>query len=246
MKNYIQDGQAVDFVAPAGGAVSGVPLIVGGLAVMPIHSAAAGYPCVGATGGVYSLAKKSTDTPVQFQPAFWDEANGHVTTSADDGQGTDFAYIGNFMNAELSGSTVADVRLSAAASVSITLNYAGDALIDFVAPSGGVTEGAPLIEGNMFIIPTADAAQAEPTTGLIAGTHKLAKKGTDEPAQLQAAYWDPVNDRVTVSTDNGLTDASYVGFYKIGVFTQALGTGTDEAYVRLTGIPVAAEVEAAD
>nr|WP_067285741.1 DUF2190 family protein [Marinobacterium profundum] len=107
MKNWTSNGEIVTFTAPAGGAVSGTPLVVGSLVVIPAFSAAATYECEGNTCGVYELPKKSTDTPAQFAKAYWDETNGEVTTTA-----TDNTLIGVFMDTLLTGTTVAEVRLN--------------------------------------------------------------------------------------------------------------------------------------
>lgn len=107
MKNFVQKGDIVSFVAPAGGVTSGVPVVVGSLVVIPAFSAAAGYDCEGATTGVYDLPKKSTDVVTQFAPAYWDEANTELTVTA-----TDNTLIGVFMDALASGTTEAVVRLN--------------------------------------------------------------------------------------------------------------------------------------
>jgi predicted RecA/RadA family phage recombinase len=56
---------------------------------------------------VFSLPKKSTDTPTQFAKAYWDATNGEVTTTA-----TDNTLIGVFMHAHETGTTEADIRLN--------------------------------------------------------------------------------------------------------------------------------------
>ena len=107
MKNFVQSGDVVTFTAPTGGAASGIPLVVGSLVVIPAFSAAEGYECEGVTTGVFSLPKKSTDTPAQFDKAYWDTTNGEVTTTA-----TDNTLIGAFMHAHEAGTTEADIRLN--------------------------------------------------------------------------------------------------------------------------------------
>lgn len=113
MKNWKGEGQAVTFIAPADGVTSGVPVIVGGLFLIPAYSAAKDYECEGLTSGVFELEKVSTDTPTQFAAAYWDPTAEKVTTAADDGEQspTAFAKIGVFMNAQLTATTVADIRL---------------------------------------------------------------------------------------------------------------------------------------
>lgn len=54
-KNYVQDGKAPTFTAPAGGVESGVPVEIGDLVVVPLVSAAVGEEFAGMLGGVWSL-----------------------------------------------------------------------------------------------------------------------------------------------------------------------------------------------
>ncbi|SEG12409.1 DUF2190 family protein [Marinobacterium lutimaris] len=110
MKNFVQKGETVDFIAPTGGAAAGIPLVVGSLVVIPVLSVPEGYECVGTVEGVFNLPKLSTDTPGQFGKAYWDATNGYVTTTA-----TDNTEIGVFMEALASGTTEADVRLNGVA-----------------------------------------------------------------------------------------------------------------------------------
>jgi predicted RecA/RadA family phage recombinase len=107
MKNFVEAGDTVTFIAPTGGAVSGTPLVIGSLVVIPAWSAAEGFECEGVTCGVYALPKKSTDTPDQFAKAYWDETNGEVTTTD-----TDNTLIGVFMHTLVTGTTEAHVRLN--------------------------------------------------------------------------------------------------------------------------------------
>jgi len=106
MKNFVQRGDTVTFIAPTGGAASGIPLVVNKLVVIPVFSAAEGYECEGTTTGVYALPKASTTTPAQFDTAYWDATNGEVTTEANGN-----TKIGVFMHALDAGTAEADVRL---------------------------------------------------------------------------------------------------------------------------------------
>lgn len=55
-KNYVQSGSAPTFIAPAGGVLSGVPVAINDLVVVPLDDAAEGEPFVGHTGGVWNVA----------------------------------------------------------------------------------------------------------------------------------------------------------------------------------------------
>lgn len=55
-KNFVQDGDVLTLVAPVGGVVSGVPVAIGQLVVVPITSAAEGEKFGGKTNGVWNVA----------------------------------------------------------------------------------------------------------------------------------------------------------------------------------------------
>jgi predicted RecA/RadA family phage recombinase len=55
--NYRGEGEVMTFTAPVGGVVSGVPVLIGSLLVLPIESAAAGVSFAGAVGGVWYVPK---------------------------------------------------------------------------------------------------------------------------------------------------------------------------------------------
>lgn len=105
MKNFVQNGEVLSFTAPAGGAVSGVPLQVGDMIVIPAFSAAAGYDCEGVTVGVFSLPKKAADVAEELVEAYWDAANGEVTIATG-------VLFGVFTEAAAAATTECNVRLN--------------------------------------------------------------------------------------------------------------------------------------
>jgi len=54
-KNYVCDGNAMPFIAPAGGVVSGTPVVIVSLLVVPLEDAAEGAEFTGALSGVFEL-----------------------------------------------------------------------------------------------------------------------------------------------------------------------------------------------
>lgn len=54
-KNYVQDGQQITLIAPAGGVESGKPYAIGSLVVVALIDAAEGEPFSAAPGGVWEL-----------------------------------------------------------------------------------------------------------------------------------------------------------------------------------------------
>lgn len=54
-KNFVCEGRQMSFVAPAGGVVSGTPIKIGSLTVVPLESALVGDEFTGALSGVWLL-----------------------------------------------------------------------------------------------------------------------------------------------------------------------------------------------
>ena len=82
MKNFVQEGHALDYVAPAGGVVSGEPLLIGTVLVIPAITAPEGAPFSGWIEGVYTLPC-ATGTVWDLNVAlYWDATNKRVTTTA--------------------------------------------------------------------------------------------------------------------------------------------------------------------
>ena len=54
-KNYVEDGQQITLIAPAGGVESGKPYAIGSLVVVALIDAAEGEPFSAAPGGVWEL-----------------------------------------------------------------------------------------------------------------------------------------------------------------------------------------------
>lgn len=106
MKNFVQPGHVMTFTAPSGGAVSGSPLLLGSVFLIPAFNAAANEECEGALVGVFELPKKAADTPSQFAAAYWDNTAKVVTTTASGNK-----KIGVFAYDYASNSTKAEIRL---------------------------------------------------------------------------------------------------------------------------------------
>lgn len=109
MKNYIQQGDILDFTTPAGGAVSGVPLIIEKAFLIPASTTAEGEPNSGAVEGVYELPAV-TNAANFAATAYWDATNKVVTTTA-----TSNTKIGYYAKAKDAGVLAARVKLIPAA-----------------------------------------------------------------------------------------------------------------------------------
>lgn len=82
MKNFVQEGRALDFVAPAGGVVSGVALLVGTVLVIPAVTAAEGQPFSGWIEGVYTLPCATGTAWTMCTALYWDNTNKRLTVTS--------------------------------------------------------------------------------------------------------------------------------------------------------------------
>ncbi len=83
MKNFIPEGRSLDFVAPAGGVVSGVPLLIAALIVIPSTTAAEGESFAGDVEGVFEVAAATGQAwAVTGTLLYWDDTAKRFTTTA--------------------------------------------------------------------------------------------------------------------------------------------------------------------
>jgi|WetSurMetagenome_2_1015567.scaffolds.fasta_scaffold933004_2 predicted RecA/RadA family phage recombinase len=107
MKNHIQPGRTITVVSPAGGLLSGQPVVVGALFGISCYDAAAGLNAEIETEGVFALAKpNSVVTFAQGEPVFFDAATSLVKKSA-----TGFFKIGVATEPAAATDSVVHVRL---------------------------------------------------------------------------------------------------------------------------------------
>lgn len=81
MNNYIQPGNILDLTAPAGGVVSGVPVLIGALLVIAGVSAAEGKPFSGAVEGVFDVPAANSQAWVEGALVYWDDTAKRFTTT---------------------------------------------------------------------------------------------------------------------------------------------------------------------
>jgi predicted RecA/RadA family phage recombinase len=74
MKNYVQDGENLDLVAPYD-VVAGAGFLVGFIFGVAVDDALSGAAVVGCTEGVFTLAKTSAQAWTQGQKIYWDNVN---------------------------------------------------------------------------------------------------------------------------------------------------------------------------
>lgn len=81
MNDYLQSGVTQEFTAPGGGVVSGVPLLIGGLVVVPVVTAAVGVRFNAIVQGVCTLPKTAGVAWTEGQVLYWDSAAGSFATA---------------------------------------------------------------------------------------------------------------------------------------------------------------------
>ena len=104
MKNFVQEGRALELIAPAGGVTAGVGVLVGSIFVVAAITAPAGAAFNGDTFGVFDLAKATGQAWTQGVKVYWDNAAKNVTTTA-----AGNTPVGYAAAAQLAGDTVGRV-----------------------------------------------------------------------------------------------------------------------------------------
>jgi len=107
MNNFVQEGHSLDFVAPAGGVVSGGLYVTGAFAHIAATTAAEGESYAGWLEGVYTLTAEThatTQAIAKGGPVYWDAGNSRATKTA-----TGNVLIGAAVDAKVS--TVASVKV---------------------------------------------------------------------------------------------------------------------------------------
>lgn len=107
MVELVSNGYMYRAVAPAGGVITKVPVLIGSLFVIPSTSADAGEPFEGHLHGEWNITKNTADVVAAGADAYWDDGNDRVTTTV--GSNT---KIGVFTEARANGDTKAYVRLN--------------------------------------------------------------------------------------------------------------------------------------
>jgi predicted RecA/RadA family phage recombinase len=77
---FIQKGYVMTFTSPGGGVTSGIPVLIGGLIVIPIATVAATLPFQGACVGVHSVPKADSQAWTEGQVVYLDNT-AHVFTT---------------------------------------------------------------------------------------------------------------------------------------------------------------------
>lgn len=93
MNNFKQPGNTLDFVAPAGGVISGQPELRGTILHIPGTSAKEGEAYAGTIAGVFDLpCATGTAWETTTTVLYWDATNKRVTTTV--GSNTKIGFAG--------------------------------------------------------------------------------------------------------------------------------------------------------
>jgi predicted RecA/RadA family phage recombinase len=85
MRNYVQEGDALDLIAPSGGVVAGKGYSIDGLFVIAAFDAAVGETFVGHAKGVFELTKLTHATDEALTAGgkvYYDDTNKRTTATA--------------------------------------------------------------------------------------------------------------------------------------------------------------------
>lgn len=108
--NYRKSGEVTTFTAPSGGVVSGTPVLIGSLLVVPLFSAAEDAEFEGKAVGEWTLPKTSAQAWTEGQKIYW-----NVGTDLADSDGTTGPLIGVAVAVAANPSGTGVVRLNGAA-----------------------------------------------------------------------------------------------------------------------------------
>lgn len=106
-KNQIQHGAVLALIAGAAGVVSGTPLLVGNLFVVPVTSAVDEETYEAELTGVWEFPKTTANVVTAGARAYWNDTAKEVTTTV--GSNT---LVGVFTEARINGDELAYVRLN--------------------------------------------------------------------------------------------------------------------------------------
>jgi predicted RecA/RadA family phage recombinase len=107
MKNYVQRGDVLDFVAPSGGVVSGTPVKIGRFFVIPATTNLVGETFSGAIEGVFDLPKVAAEPWTAGLMVWWNSAASLVTSVS-----TTAMFIGLATRTEANPTATGRVKLN--------------------------------------------------------------------------------------------------------------------------------------
>ncbi len=109
---FQNDGLTGLFVAPSGGVVVGVPVVIGNLLVIPAATAAVGVDFVGYISGVFELDCDSADVIVAGDGLDWDTSTGTAQPISFTTATGDLIAFGVAVDASPSGAVVVLAKIN--------------------------------------------------------------------------------------------------------------------------------------
>jgi predicted RecA/RadA family phage recombinase len=106
-------------------------------------------------------------------------------------------------------------------------------VMEFTAPSGGVTSGTPVLIGGFFVIPEVTVAATGRFNGAVDGEWTLPRTASETWVEGDAAFWDVANAKVSIDPTVGLP---------IGSVVVAGSTSDTTGAVKLNGVSLAGRV----
>lgn len=94
MINFVQPGDLITFTAPGGGVVSGTPVQIGQIVVIPAVTAAATVKFEGMIRGVFKVTKVGSQAWAEGAIVYWDAGNSRFTTVGPGNLRAGFAVLG--------------------------------------------------------------------------------------------------------------------------------------------------------
>lgn len=107
-KNYIQEGDVLDYVAGGTAVAGGAVVLIGKRVAIVLRDIAANSAGAASVTGVWQVAKLSTDNVAQGDLLYWDAANSRLTTTASGNTLAGFAA-----NAAGAGVTTVNIKINA-------------------------------------------------------------------------------------------------------------------------------------
>lgn len=106
MKNYVQDGRALDLTAPSGGVVSGLAYKIGAIICIAAADAIATAIFVGYTEGVYDVVSDTGTAWAEGDVVYWDNTAKVFTKTT-----TSNTKCGVVVSAKLSATATGRIKL---------------------------------------------------------------------------------------------------------------------------------------
>lgn len=111
MKNFVQEGNSLDWIAPAGGVTAGKAIRIGVAIVMPATDAAEGESFAGWTEGVYEVDKATGAAWAAGDKLYILADNSGFTKTATNNFAAGYAVVPEGGTAPVSGDVRGQIRL---------------------------------------------------------------------------------------------------------------------------------------